>query len=281
MKSLLRDLTSAFRYRRFVTNPWMAATARRSRGAGTNDETVVPLFLRGRGELFIRRMTSDIHVFKDVYMKDAYHLDALAAAAARGKPLDRVIEIGGHIGVFATRVATLAGRVLSCEPMPPNAALFRRNVDSLHCDNVTLLEAAVTATGESLTLFASGNTAGHSAFQELAGERSTTADAQAHTVDSVTLQELLARDGGGRCNLLKIDCEGGEYDILLNADEDSLARVDRVVLEYHNVPYGNYEQPHESVVERLQQSGFTVNLEPSHRHPSYGYIQAWRGPSWV
>lgn len=271
MKSLIRDLTTAFRYRRFVENPWTAATARKSGEAGA----LVPLSLRARGKLWIRSVTSDIHVFKDVYLKDAYSLEALAKLGPQ--PLDRVIEIGGHIGVFATRIATMAGSVLSCEPTAENADLFRKNVDSLACTNVTLLQRAVTGNGESLTVYKSGNNAGHSAYGELAGSK-----ADSFTVEAVTLRDLIFHDGddNARCDFLKIDCEGGEYDILLTADDSVLSRIARVALEYHNVPYGDHDAPHRALVARLESSGFTVQLRESTRHPSYGYIQAWRGNSW-
>lgn len=37
-------------------------------------------------------------------------------------------------------------------------------------------------------------------------------------------------------SLVKIDCEGGEYDILLNTPAAAFARIDEMRLEYHEGP---------------------------------------------
>lgn len=42
-----------------------------------------------------------------------------------------------------------------------------------------------------------------------------------------------ALNGIERCDLLKIDCEGGEYEILYSADPETLARIDRIVCEFN------------------------------------------------
>lgn len=36
-------------------------------------------------------------------------------------------------------------------------------------------------------------------------------------------------------DLLKLDCEGAEYAILMGASTESLARVQRIVMEYHDL----------------------------------------------
>jgi len=50
--------------------------------------------------------------------------------------------------------------------------------------------------------------------------------------------------------ILKIDCEGCEYNLILNASDDDLKAFDQIIMEYH---YGYI-----NLVNRLRQAGFKV-----------------------
>jgi len=50
-------------------------------------------------------------------------------------------------------------------------------------------------------------------------------------VTTVTLSDALA--DLQRVDLLKTDCEGAEYEILLNSDKNTLSKITRMVIEYH------------------------------------------------
>ena len=43
-------------------------------------------------------------------------------------------------------------------------------------------------------------------------------------------------EAGGRVDVVKIDTEGAEYDFVLASDPAAWASVQRVVMEYHDVP---------------------------------------------
>ena len=58
---------------------------------------------------------------------------------------------------------------------------------------------------------------------------------------------------------MKIDCEGCEYPLLLNASNDALQAFDQIILEYH---YG-----YKNLEKRLKEAGFKVN----HTRPKYSY----------
>jgi hypothetical protein len=50
--------------------------------------------------------------------------------------------------------------------------------------------------------------------------------------------------------ILKLDCEGCEYDIIMNAEDSLLRSFENILVEYH---YG-----HRSITDKLQRSGFKV-----------------------
>jgi hypothetical protein len=84
---------------------------------------------------------------------------------------------------------------------------------------------------------------------------------------------VFARHVLSRCQYLKLDCEGAEYDILFHASADTLARIDHICLEYHDAitPHA-----HPELVALLARHGFTVRTYPNPVHAEIGLLYATR-----
>ena len=69
--------------------------------------------------------------------------------------------------------------------------------------------------------------------------------------------------------------KGGEYDILLHTDDETLQRIKHIAMEYHNhvTPY-----THEDLVNFLQAKGFIVQTTPNPVHDYLGFLFAIRQP---
>lgn len=142
---------------------------------------------------------------------------------------DLVIDIGANIGVFATFAATRAEdvRVMAFEPFPGSVAQMRKNVRSSGLRNVEIYEKAVAGKSSRSHLnVVPGNWMVHALSDQ--HEESNSIE-----VECTTLDEILESAGHDRCNLLKLDCEGAEYEILQQASDLTLQRIRRIVLEYH------------------------------------------------
>jgi hypothetical protein len=61
----------------------------------------------------------------------------------------------------------------------------------------------------------------------------TGAEPACREIETVSLAGNLRANDLDRIDLLKLDCEGGEYTILEGAAPATLARVERLCLEYH------------------------------------------------
>jgi FkbM family methyltransferase len=70
-------------------------------------------------------------------------------------------------------------------------------------------------------------------------------------VPAVPIAEVLV-DG---CDLLKIDCEGAEFEILAGASDEALRRARRVVVEFHRT----VGDPN-VLLERLAAAGFSADV---------------------
>ena len=156
-----------------------------------------------------------------------------------------VLDIGAHIGAFARAcVERGAARVLAYEPDPANHALLARNLAGLV--GVEARRAALyngPRPPEGLGLVSAGprlTARHHLAF------------GQGDPVEVVDADEAIRELG--RVDLLKIDCEGSEYPILIYSNE--LPRVRRIAGEAH----GRGEDPCTPswLLGYLRQVGFEV-----------------------
>ena len=90
------------------------------------------------------------------------------------------------------------------------------------------------------------------------------------TAPCLTLAELLDEHKIDRVNLLKIDCEGGEYGIL--KAPDALHRVDKVAMEYHELDPAH---DHQILVDRLKSDGFEVTIVKPWYHAVVNVGMIW------
>ena len=78
-----------------------------------------------------------------------------------------------------------------------------------------------------------------------------------YEVRSVTVAALLDRLGLQRCDLLKLDLEGAEYDLLRRADAGELRRVEQLFVEFHHHAVARYGvEDTLAAVERVGAVGF-------------------------
>lgn len=138
------------------------------------------------------------------------------------------VDIGAHVGVVSVYLARRYGaRVLAFEPQPDNYQRLLRNIAVNGVGHlVTPHNLAITGDGRPVGLGGghNGNSGGWSIYEHAVA----LPGAQA----SATLAEVFAQHKLERVDLLKIDCEGAEYEIL-QAAGPLLGRVDRLVMELH------------------------------------------------
>jgi FkbM family methyltransferase len=259
----LREIQKWLRYRGRVENAWELATARRRATRGAP----LPLVIRELGTCTIRAGTTDHRVFDEVFIRDAYRLSRGAGAPRLGT----VVDVGAHIGIFAIRAARLADRVICLEPVAENRRLLEANLRSTGAANVTVLPYALGDADGEATIHHAGHQAGHSLFPELSGAAS-----REERVPLRRLGTLLDELALSRVDLLKLDCEGAEYPILLSADEGTLRRIERIRLEFHDLGPGRGERSGAAIAAKLAAAGFRVTIAASKRSPERGMLWATR-----
>jgi FkbM family methyltransferase len=175
----------------------------------------------------------------EVFAEDCYDLRWFLGDLV-DQPI-HVLDIGAHVGTFSTWLGKVhpTATVDCFEPSPDTFEYLRGNIeanglaDRIHVHQKALAGEAGFATFE---LEGSGSGHNHLLFGETADP-----DATGVRVETITLDEVVA-SARGPVAVVKMDCEGGEYDLVYKSSPSSWAGVQRLVLEYHSVEGESWEE---------------------------------------
>jgi FkbM family methyltransferase len=214
------------------------------------------------GLRFHIRTPMDIWVLKEASIDHQYE----RASAPIGDNWN-IVDIGAGLGDFAVSVAKAHphSTVYAYEPFPESYDLLLENVRLNQIANVKTFPQAIGAQTGSMQL--------HAVSAE-AVQQSTVAPVtggQAIQVQSIALDEVLAHLQLTRCDYLKMDCEGAEYDVFFNASPATLEKIDRICLEYHD---GVTSHTHQDLVRLFELNGFEVDCTTNPAHSDLGLLFA-------
>lgn len=210
-------------------------------------------------------MRSDYYVIGEVWKKRVYEQEGLRI----GKK-DVVIDIGAHLGaftVYAAKRATL-GRVFSFEPSKANFLLLKENVRLNNLHNVSHHRVGVAGKKQKIKLYLDPiSTARNSCYLK---------SKRYELINCLSLKDVFEKHKIKKCDFLKIDCEGAEYDILKKAPRNLYRLISKIVLEYHDCP--DWREQIRKIVTLLFRCGFIIKVSVSKRSGQYdcGMLYAYR-----
>ena len=177
-----------------------------------------------------------------------------------------IVDVGAAFGDFSLSVAKRfpRARVVAFEPHPSSYKLLEENRSANNIANIELHNVAVTSdpTVTTLTIPLASDPGN---FFVSNSQTST----NGIEVQCVQFEEILR--SLGHVDFLKMDCEGAEYDILMKLSPQSLTRIKRVALEYHDEVT---RFSHQDLKEFFEKSGYTVTIQRSPVHPEIGFLFA-------
>jgi len=167
-----------------------------------------------------------------------------------------VIDIGGYIGDFAIYAAKYlkAKQVITIEPSPQNFALLEANIKNNNFqDRIIALQKAVTD-GKPVKM----NIDTVETDQMRVSAYYGSSHGELKDVPGISLAQIMKDYNLPTIDLLKIDCEGGEYVILLTAPVEILRATHNIVFEYHEID--NFAAMLAEVKKRLVAEGFVLEI---------------------
>jgi FkbM family methyltransferase len=135
------------------------------------------------------------------------------------------IDIGANMGMFSILASTLgASKVIAIEPVSSTVEILEENIKQAGINNIFVHKNIVANVSGETVKIGLQDKCGHNSVY------STSEDyEEVKTIYLKDILNLLLTDN----IFLKIDCEGGEYDILLNADPEDMARITSIAIEIH------------------------------------------------
>jgi FkbM family methyltransferase len=218
-----------------------------------------PALLRFRdGTQFRVRTAMDVWIIIEIYVGRAYEQDLFEIQNDW-----LVIDIGAGLGEFSVTAAKKCpdGVVYAYEPFRESFELMRENILLNKAVNVIAYPCGVGGDVGPLRL----NTASGVPVSYSTAVNDNDTGRHETIVRGTTLDEIFKALRIEKCDLIKLDCEGAEYDILFHASSPTFQKIKRISLEYHD---GVTKFTHPDLVRFLESNGFSVILKPSpvHRH---------------
>jgi FkbM family methyltransferase len=216
-----------------------------SRFTGRHEPVVVKM--RNGMRLLARRRSEDKSLILKILLNREYAPEGFEIGIH-----DTVVDIGAHIGTFTITSARYAreGIVYAFEPVEANYELLLRNIELNKLKNVVPTKMAVAKdTGEREMFVQENATTGHS-FHYRSNRNPV-------VVDTTSLEAFVDRTGIKRIDLLKMDCEGAEYDILMNCPERIFSMIQRIGMEYH---FCEDKKDPQVLVDILKENRFKVTM---------------------
>lgn len=244
-----------------------------------NWPVLLPLFLRpvhsGEYQLNLRQPPLRLWVRSamDVWSVKETFLDAFYTRY--GVPIQngwRVLDIGAGIGDFSLYAAYGNPQtvVYAFEPFSASYRLMTRNLGVNRIENVMTYKQALWSQDGRLALDLSGG----EPLQIISKESNPGKESQEGViVQAASLEGVLLRHGLDVINLMKMDCEGAEYKILLQTPVEVTSRIERIIMEYHDI---GPDLNHQILASFLEKRDFSVTMHKNVVHDHIGYLYATR-----
>jgi FkbM family methyltransferase len=211
----------------------------------------------------VLRPDADESVMAEIFKWREYQAAEAAIRAARSP----ILDAGAHIGLFAlyARLLNPQVRIFALEPEEENFRLLAGNLSRRAGAKVSIFRAALAGrSGKRSLVVAADSINHHLAREEEGGEGSR------QEVSAWALGDFLDKNHIPALGLLKMDIEGGEYEIFEGLSEADYARIENLVLECHACPGRGGRE----IEAALRERGFGVQNFSSRFEKGPGFIFA-------
>ena len=215
----------------------------------TNDKYVIFETKTGL-KIKIRTNSTDLMALTNLWMINEYCVEDFQIAKN-----DTIIDVGAHIGLFSLLVSQFCktGKIFSFEPISDNFNLLMSNLKLNHTENIHPFNLAVSKNTSSVDLFLSSDQSAHSIFSS---------DSESTTVKSISLQRIFDENKISSCKLLKLDCEGAEYEIIDSLPLEYFDKIENIAIEYHVAD--SKPELVKDLISKIKNAGFTIKTRPHH-----------------
>ena len=207
----------------------------------------------------IRTGTTDLMALTNVWLIQEYLDDEFNI-----ENNDVVLDIGGHIGLFALFASQFCkkGKIFCFEPIKENYDLLLENIELNAIKNIIPFNLAVYDDSKKVKMYLNEDDAGHSIILPSSKSIQT---------DSISLKKIFDDNKIDLCNFAKIDCEGSEYSIIDALPPEYLKRINKMAIEYHFAD--SKPELANNLISKIENAGFHVKKKPHYNDMGFLYVR--------
>jgi FkbM family methyltransferase len=178
------------------------------------------LTLKKYGKFHLRKNTSDLPVFRQVFLDLEYEF------LKGSKDSKIIIDAGANIGMFTKFLNPIFpnSKFICIEPEPSNFDVLKRNIGNNN--NVSLLQKALWNDDKGVTININPK------YGEWGATTSNTKETGTK-IESITMEQLLNKFDIKEVDILKIDIEGAENS-LFQGDLNWMKKTKTIIIELHD-----------------------------------------------
>lgn len=169
-----------------------------------------------------------------------------------------VFDIGANVGLFTKFIKTQGAKKVYCfEPNPTAIKHLHNNFKD--DDSVVLNDFAVSHKDGKIELnIDESNSLISSVFTQTNNKLN---------IDCYSFDTLFKKFNLNKIDLVKIDIEGGEFDIIDNLSEETFNKIDTFLIEYHDFYFTDGMEKVIKLINKLNINGYEVmDATPTHKH---------------
>lgn len=231
------------------------------------------------------RDEADRSVMREIYKLREYRIVEPVIATATSP----ILDIGAHAGFFSLycRVLNPLVKIFAVEPLQENLEMFAEHLKMNKITGVKVIEGALAGITEERKLVVTEDK--HNNYLD-SGIRRNDSDkirndnadspviahsfpvipAQAgirKVVQAYSYRDFCEKNKIKKISLLKMDIEGGEYEVFDAMKDEDFAKISAIILEYHND-----ERNYQEIENKLRENGFGVQTFPSKFDKKMGFV---------
>lgn len=197
-----------------------------------------------KARIALRRGTHDAHIAREIFAEGQYDFPGLIARRASVRC---IIDVGANVGYSITHFATCYPHafIYAYEPIQEHVEQIRKHIDQNRLGNRVLVHASAAGVRNSRS------------WIRVDGAGSTLVDEGGTGRQWVEIIDWYDSLPKGEIDLIKIDIEGGEFDLLADPRFAKLAtKTDLIALEWH--VRSGVSNPRAWCSTRFQECGFNI-----------------------
>lgn len=177
-----------------------------------------------------------------------------------------IVDVGAHSGLFTLycRAFNQKVAIFAIEPEPENCKLLKEHIKVNKLQQIKIIQAALSKESKDRYLHISKDNHNHYLLKDAQESLSEL------KIKTFSLIDLCKKNKIEKISLIKLDIEGGEYEVFDSLDKNIITKIDTFIMEYHNQGKNTYR----IIEQKLRECGFGVQIFPSQFDRNMGFLFA-------